>query len=91
MKKYILHSVLGDVREYATKEALKNDINLICWGAGVKFSIIKDLDLNYHAFLFDNNGRFIVINGGEISVPSTSTPEREASRYILNLPNFKSI
>lgn len=90
MKKYILHSISGDVREYPSEDTLKVAVENICWGAGVEPTIIiKDLDLNYHVFLFDNNGSFIVINGGEISVPSTSNPYREAVNYIVNLPNFK--
>lgn len=92
MKKFILHNVLGFVREYATKDELKNAIELICWGAEIKHTDIKDLDGNVHAYLFDYNGvgRYIIMDGGLMSVPQESTASIEADAYVLNLQNFKN-
>lgn len=91
MKKFILHSVLGYQQEYTSKEEFVSAIETTCWGAAIKRTSIVDFDGTVHTYLYDyyTADRFILIDGGTISVPRESTAATEADAYVLNLPNFK--
>lgn len=93
MGKFYLHSVEGYVAAVKSKAALREMLSWICWAAAVKHTDIIDNNGDLHAYLYETinerNGCYIIIDGGEITVPMDSLPAIEADNYVADLQIFE--